>query len=113
MKRIILAGLALAVLASPALAQSTTVTTGTSGATTITIAPEQRTKIREYVVEKRVRPVTVKERIVVGETLPDDIELHAVPGDWGPSLTRYRYVYVDNDVVLVDPSTRRIVQVIE
>jgi hypothetical protein len=39
--------------------------------------------------------------------------LHAVPRDWGPVLGRYRYVYSGDDVVLVEPSTRRVIQVIE
>jgi hypothetical protein len=36
-----------------------------------------------------------------------------VPSDWGPELGRYRYVYSGDDVVLVEPSTRRVIQVIE
>lgn len=112
MKRAILTGIAVLALAAPALAQSG-VTTGTAGSATIAIAPEQRTKIKEYVVEKRVKPVTVTERIAVGGTLPADVELLAVPSDWGPDLTRYRYVYIGDDIVLVEPSSRRVVQVIE
>ena len=37
-------------------------------------------------------PVTTKEKIVVGDRMPADVELEAVPADWGPSLTKYRYV---------------------
>ena len=48
-----------------------------------------------------------------GATLPTEVELHAVPNDWGPGLSRYRYVYSGDDVVLVEPSTRRVIQVIE
>jgi hypothetical protein len=81
--------------------------------TTIEIAPEQRTRIKEYVVKEKVRPVTVKERVSVGATLPADVELVAVPENWGPSVSKYRYVYSDNHVVLVEPSSRRIVQIID
>jgi hypothetical protein len=114
MKRTFLAIIAAVALISPALAQSTTTvrTTGAANAT-ITIAPEQRTKIKSYVTEHKVKPVTVKERITVGATLPADVELLAVPGDWGPSLHSYRYVYSGDDVVLVDPSSRRVIQVID
>ena len=38
----------------------------------IELAPEQRTTIKEYVVKKRVKPVTIKERVSVGATLPAD-----------------------------------------
>jgi Protein of unknown function (DUF1236) len=113
MKRILLASVAVLTLAGPALSQ-TTVTTGVapSGATVV-IAPEQRTKIKQYVVERKVKPITVKERIAVGATLPADVELMAVPGDWGPDLGRYQYVYHDNHVIFVEPSSRRVISVID
>jgi hypothetical protein len=104
MKRIAIAGVtALAVIASSqAFAQAT-----------ITFAPEQRTKIKEYVVKERVAPVTINERISVGATLPANVELRTVPSDWGPSVSRYRYVYHDNHVVFVDPADRRVVTILD
>ena len=115
MKRTLLASVTILALAGPAFAQSTTVTTGVapSAGASVTIAPEQRTRIKQYVVEKKVKPITVKERVSVGATLPADVELATVPPDWGPELTRYRYVYSDNHVMLVEPSSRRVVQVID
>lgn len=80
---------------------------------TIEIGQPERTKIKEYVVKEKVKPVTVKEKVTVGATLPSDVELMAVPSDWGPSVSKYRYVYTNDDVVLVDPTTRRVVQIIE
>lgn len=79
----------------------------------VEIAPEQRTKIKEYVVKQKVKPVTVKERVTVGATLPADVELRTVPADWGPSVSKYRYIYQDNHVVLVEPGSRRVVQIID
>ena len=114
MKRTLFAGIAALALASPAFAQTTTVTTtAPSAGATLTIVPEQRTRIKQYVVEKKVKPVTVRERVTVGATLPTEVELEAVPGDWGPDLGRYRYVYYGDDVVLVEPSSRRVVQIID
>ncbi len=81
--------------------------------TTIEIAPEDRTRIKEYVVRERVKPVTIKERISVGATLPATVELRTAPADWGPSVSRYRYVYHDNRVVLVEPSSRKVVRIID
>jgi len=71
--------------------------------TTIEIAPEQRTRIKEYVVREKVKPITVRERLAVGATLPADVELVPVPETWGPSVSRYRYVYSDDHVVLSSP----------
>jgi catalase (peroxidase I) len=88
-------------------------TVGVGPAETVVIEPEQRTLIREYVVKEKVSPVTVKERISVGATLPVDIELRSAPAAWGPKLSKYRYVYSDNHVYLVEPSNRTVVQIIE
>jgi hypothetical protein len=101
----------LALLSSPAFSQATVVTPEPGA--TVTIAPEQRTRIKEYVVQQRVRPARIEERVIVGGTLPADVELSAVPSDWGPGITRYRYVYWNDNVVLVEPSTRRVIQIID
>lgn len=113
MKRILVAAVAAA-LSTAAMAQSTTVTTTTGAADAqITIAPEQRTKIKSYVTSQNIKPVTVKEKITVGATLPADVTLTAVPSDWGPSVSKYRYVYVDNRVALVEPDSRKVVTIID
>jgi hypothetical protein len=81
--------------------------------TTIIISPEQRTRIKEYIVREHVRPVPFHERLTVGTMLPADVELVPVPDAWGPDLRSYRYFYSGEDVVLVDPSSRRVIDVIE
>ena len=107
MKKRLLLSAAIALLSAGAMAQNTTVTTTTgAGHAAVQIEPEYRTRIKTYVTEHKVRPVVTKERIVVGATVPDDVELEAVPQDWGPTLTKYRYVYSGERVMLVDPSTR-------
>jgi hypothetical protein len=105
MKRTIMAGTtALAVLLSgQALAQTVEVE----------IAPEQRTRIKEYVVREKVAPVRVQERISVGAVLPADVELRTVPSDWGPWGSQYRYVYSDDRVYLVEPDSRKVVRVVD
>jgi hypothetical protein len=75
----------------------------------IDLAPDQRTRIKQYVVKEKVKPYVAKERITVGATLPADVELHAVPSDWGPSVSRYRYVYSNDRVHFVDPANRRVI----
>src|SRR5215210_2685567 len=82
-------------------------------AQTIVVAPEQRQIIKEYVVKEKVRPYKVQSRVTVGATLPADVELAPVPETWGPSFGAYRYVYTGDDVVLVEPSSRRVIQVID
>ena len=88
-------------------------TVGVGPTENVIIEPEQRTVIKEYVVKERVAPVTVKERISVGTTLPGDVELRTVPSTWGPKFSKYRYVYSGDRVYLVEPSNRTVVQVVE
>ena len=82
-------------------------------AQTIELAPEQRTKIKTYVTTHKTAPVTVGERVTVGSTLPANVRLQPVPSDWGPGVAKYQYVYTGDDVVLVDPGTRKVVEVID
>jgi Protein of unknown function (DUF1236) len=76
------------------------------------IALEQRPAFREYVVRERVPTYTVPERVIVGATLPDvGVTYYDVPQSFGP--TPYRYTVVNGETVLIEPRSRRIVQVIE
>ncbi|OPZ00380.1 hypothetical protein A5906_19450 [Bradyrhizobium sacchari] len=113
MSKLLLTTALAALISTGAMAQSTAVTTGTGHGAAVQIEPEYRTKIRTYVTEHKVRPVQTREKIVVGQPVPREVELEAVPADWGPSLTNYRYVYSGERVMLVDPSTRTVVQEID
>jgi hypothetical protein len=50
--------------------------------------------------------VRVQERVLVGEPLPGAVELRTVP-----SHTEYRYAIVNDQRVIVDPRTRRVIRV--
>jgi hypothetical protein len=76
------------------------------------IAVEQRPAFREYVVRERVPTYTVPDRVIVGGVLPEaGITYYDVPQTYG--ATPYRYTVVNGQTVLVEPRTRRIVQVID
>ncbi|MGY3075933.1 sugar (pentulose or hexulose) kinase [Bradyrhizobium sp. LM6.10] len=114
MNKLLLTTAMVAMISTGAMAQSTVVTTtGTGHAAAVQIEPEFRTKIRTYVTEHKVRPVQTREKIIVGQPVPREVELEAVPADWGPSLTKYRYIYSGERVMLVDPSSRTVVQEID
>ncbi|HZH52289.1 MAG TPA: DUF1236 domain-containing protein [Microvirga sp.] len=103
--------------AAPAGAQTSVTTTTTTDAVTtgsITIAPEKRTVIRERL--STAEPVTVKEKVTVGWTVPETVELRTVPDtivSEVPNVKGYRYFVYNNDVVLVDPKTRKVVSIVE
>lgn len=113
MKKLLLVSAAAVLISTGAFAQSTVVTTTGTGHAAVQIEPQYRTKIKSYITEHRIRPVTTKEKIVVGAAVPSDVELEPVPADWGPSLTKYRYVYSGDRVMLVDPGSRTVVQEID
>ena len=113
MKKLLLVSAAAAALLSTAASAQTVVTTTGTGRAAVQIEPEYRTRIRTYVTEHKIRPVVTQERIVVGSPVPRDVELEAVPTEWGPSLNRYRYVYAGEHVMLVDPETRTVIQEVE
>lgn len=79
----------------------------------ISIGKPEQTRIKEYVVKEKVKPTMIKEKVIVGSTLPADVELAPAPSDWGPSVSKYRYVYTNDNVVLVEPSSRRVVHIVE
>jgi len=110
MRGALMAASALVMLAGT---QAFTQTVGVAPAETIIIEPEQRTVIRDTIANERVAPVTVKEKIRVGAILPAEVELRTVPSTWGPKLSKYRYVYSDERVYLVEPTNRTVVQVLE
>jgi Protein of unknown function (DUF1236) len=52
--------------------------------------------------------ITIRERIVVGEPLPETVVLRPVP-----SYTEYRYAVVNDQRVIVEPRTRKVIRIID
>jgi hypothetical protein len=76
------------------------------------IAADQRPAFRQYVIRERVPNYTIPERVIVGGILPETgVTYYDVPQTYG--ITPYRYTVVNGETVLVEPRTRRIVQVVE
>jgi hypothetical protein len=76
------------------------------------IAVDQRPAFRDYVVRERTPNYTIPDRVVVGGVLPETgVTYYDVPQTYG--ATPYRYTVVNGSTVLVEPRSRRIVQVIE
>jgi Protein of unknown function (DUF1236) len=79
---------------------------------TIGIAIDQRPAFREYIVRERVPSYTIPDRVIVGGILPESgVTFYDVPQTFGASP--YRYTVVNGETVLVEPRTRRIIQVID
>lgn len=85
---------------------------GVGGAVVGGIIGDNTPRFRTYVTEQRVPSYTYSEDVRVGAVLPErGVTYREVPAEYG--VKEYRYTVVNNRAVLVDPGTRRIVQVIE
>ena len=89
---------------------------GTLGAVAGTIGGilgvEERPRFREYVVRERHPSYRYESDFRVGAVLPDNgVTYYDVPADY--HVTGYRYTYVNDHAVLVDPRTHQIVQIID
>lgn len=62
--------------------------------------------VRTYVVDHRTDTIYLEGEVAVGATLPETVEFREIPD------FQYRYAYVNNQPVLVEPETRRIVYVV-
>ena len=68
-------------------------------------------RFRQYVVREGRPSYRYQEEVRVGAVLPSSgIEYYEVPAEYG--VKGYRYTVVNETPVLVDPGTRRIVQVV-
>lgn len=79
-------------------------TVGAAVGTAVAIPDAVMTAVRG----ERVPSVVVRERVVVGEPLPTTVVLHPVPRH-----TEYRYAVVNDQRVIVDPGTRRVIRIVE
>jgi len=127
------ASAALALLASPAYAQSGGAAAGAAtgavggaivggpvgavvgagiGAVAGGLSDQQAPQFHQYVVTQSVPSYTYQGDVVVGATLPaSGIQYYEVPAQYG--VKGYRYTVVNKRTVLVDPTTHRVVQVIQ
>jgi hypothetical protein len=85
---------------------------GVTGAIVGGIADQQQPQFRQYVVTQHVPSYTYKEQVRVGAVLPESgVTLYEVPSQY--KVKGYRYTVVNETPVLVDPGSRKIVQVIQ
>ncbi len=84
---------------------------GVGGAIVGGVVGNQQPRFREYVAQERRPSYQWDERVAVGAELPPDgVTYWQVPAEYGAG--DYRYTVVNGQTVLVDPRTRRIVQVV-
>lgn len=89
---------------------------GVGGAIVGGIIGDNTPRFRTYVVEQDVPSYTIEERVAVGTVLPQrGVVYREIPAEYvaSPDARNYRYTVVNGRTVIVEPQTRRIIQVIE
>ncbi len=104
--------------ASAASAQTTVITREPVESRTVVtteplqLTPVQRRTIYRTIVRERVRPARPTVEYRVGTRVPESVQLYAVPQDVAvevPAIRSYKYMVVNDRVVLVDPATSEVV----
>lgn len=86
---------------------------GVVGGVSGVLGVDDRPRFQRYVVEHRHPSYRYSDEVRVGAVLPEQgVTYYAVPDEYGPARG-YRYTIVNDRTVLVDPRTRRIVEVVE
>jgi hypothetical protein len=93
----------------------TTTTTGQAGAGA-KISTEQRTQITNVIRQQNVAPVTnVNFSVSVGTRVPRDVRFHVLPQEVVtiyPQWRGFKFIRVKEEIVIVDPNTYEIVEII-
>jgi hypothetical protein len=80
------------------------------------VSPEQKTKVKTVFKNHRVEPArNINFSLNVGVSVPRDVRFYAMPQDIiliVPQYEDYRYFLVDDKIIIVDPNTYEIVDVI-
>jgi hypothetical protein len=82
----------------------------------INISAEQKTEVRNILVQNKVEPVDVDINVDVGVAVPTTVELHPLPPrivEIAPAYRGYEYfVLADGRIIIVDPSSHEVVYIL-
>jgi hypothetical protein len=79
------------------------------------LSPEKQALIREQAKRGDLPVVTLNEPARTDMTIPDEVELLALPQDVStetPSTTSYRYLITSDVIAVVEPQSRKVIQLI-
>jgi hypothetical protein len=76
------------------------------------LTPVQRRTVYRTIVRERVTPARPTVEYRVGTRVPESVQLYSVPQEVAvevPSIRQYKYMVVNDRVVLIDPATSEVV----
>jgi Protein of unknown function (DUF1236) len=86
-----------------------------AAARTVNLTLEQRHTIRELLRDVKVKPQD-EPKVAAGDEVPAKVELQPMPaliGQKVPSIKSHRFYMTQQQIVIVDPQDKKVVEVIE
>jgi hypothetical protein len=108
--------------AAPALAQSSAPPGEAVNVANPPLSAEKQLEIKTSIARfgRALKPgqdlPRISDKLAVGATVPDAVQLITLPQDTVtevPTTTSYRFVLMGNSIAVVEPDTRKVLQIIE
>jgi hypothetical protein len=106
-----------AVLAAMLVASAAAAQTGGTPVQTppVPLSPEKQAVIKQHVQREKPPEAQTGGAISVGMTVPEGVELWSLPQDSVtevPATTSYQFLRVGQTIAVVDPESRKVIQII-
>ena len=112
----VLAGVTALLTTTSALSQSAAPTPGAVvESRPVVLSPETQALIREQAKRPNLPVAQLSQPARIDMTIPEEVELLAMPQDIGtdtPTTTSYRYLITSDVIAVVEPQSRRVIQLI-
>jgi hypothetical protein len=85
------------------------------GGDRVQFSERERTTIQESIRSEKVERTNINVNVSIGATIPRNVTLHPLPAsivEINPAYRSYRYVVVRDEIVIINPQTYRVVEVL-
>lgn len=82
----------------------------------VLLPPEKQAIVKEHVKRTKVPLPEIKGPVTVGMAVPANVELFGLPQDTVtevPTVTRYRFVVSNGIIAVIEPESRKVIQIIK
>ena len=89
---------------------------GTESQPPVALPPEKQSMIRDHVRQSNFPPANLSEPARVDMVVPPEVDLIVLPQDVGtavPTTTSYQFMVASDVIAVVEPESRRVIQLIQ
>ena len=82
----------------------------------VPLPPEKQALVKEHIARNNVPATDIGAPVTIGMTLPDTVELFALPQDTVtevPKVTSYKFLVTGTTIAVIDPDSRKVIQIIQ